>query len=136
MQARSEKCQEETYAVQQIAPYSITSSTMANNVGGNSIPSAFGVFRLMTNSYLVGACTGNSQGFSPLRIRSTYEAKRPPVSVGDFVTGIRSACSAALAASIIGTTLAPGARHRVSPWTTAIALGERADKPKRGKRET
>src|SRR5262245_350269 len=72
----------------------------------------------MTNSYLVGACTGNSEGFSPLRIRSTYEAKRPPGSVGDFVTGCRSACSAALAASIIGTTLTPivkaGARHRVS----------------------
>jgi len=96
-------------------------------------------FRLMTNSYLVGACTGNSEGFSPLRIRSTYEAKRPPGSVGDFVTGIRSACSAALAASIIGTTLAPivkaGARHRVT-----VGDGHRARRArrqaKRGKRET
>jgi hypothetical protein len=29
------------------------------------------VLRLITNSYLVGACTGRSAGFSPLRMRST-----------------------------------------------------------------
>src|SRR6516225_4639460 len=29
-----------------------------------------GVLRLITSSYLVGACTGRSAGFSPLRIRS------------------------------------------------------------------
>ena len=34
-------------------------------------PSAFAVLRLITNSYLVGACTGRSAGFSPLRMRST-----------------------------------------------------------------
>jgi hypothetical protein len=27
--------------------------------------------RLITNSYLVGACTGRSAGFSPLRMRLT-----------------------------------------------------------------
>ena len=32
---------------------------------------AFAVLRLMTSSYLVGACTGRSAGFSPLRMRST-----------------------------------------------------------------
>ena len=34
--------------------------------------SAFAVLRLITSSYLVGACTGRSAGFSPLRMRSTY----------------------------------------------------------------
>ena len=32
---------------------------------------AFAVLRLITSSYLVGACTGMSAGFSPLRMRST-----------------------------------------------------------------
>ena len=36
-----------------------------------SRPSALAVLRLMTSSYLVGACTGRSAGFSPLRMRST-----------------------------------------------------------------
>ena len=31
-----------------------------------------GSLRLMASSYLVGACTGRSAGFSPLRMRSTY----------------------------------------------------------------
>src|SRR5262245_65657198 len=34
-------------------------------------PSALAVLRLSTISHLVGACTGNSTGFSPLRMRST-----------------------------------------------------------------
>ena len=34
------------------------------------------VLRLITVSYLAGACTGSSAGFSPLRIRSTYVAAR------------------------------------------------------------
>ena len=40
-------------------------------IGGTSRPSALAVLRLITNSYLVGACTGRSAGFSPLRMRST-----------------------------------------------------------------
>ena len=51
--------------------HSITSSARASSVGGMSKPSAFAVLRLITNSYLVGACTGRSAGFSPLRMRST-----------------------------------------------------------------
>ena len=51
--------------------YSITSLASASSVGGRLRPSAFAVFRLITSSYLVGACTGRSAGFSPLRIRST-----------------------------------------------------------------
>jgi hypothetical protein len=47
--------------------YSITSSARASSVGGTSRPSALAVLRLITSSYLVGACTGRSAGFSPLR---------------------------------------------------------------------
>jgi hypothetical protein len=53
------------------ACHSITSSARASNVGGTSRPSALAVLRLITSSYLVGACTGRSAGFSPLRMRST-----------------------------------------------------------------
>src|SRR4030095_6952585 len=49
-------------------PYSITSSARASTVRGRSRPSAFAVFRLITSSYLVGACTGRSAGFSPFTI--------------------------------------------------------------------
>src|SRR5262249_4811559 len=56
----------------ELAPlHSITSSARASSVGGTSRPSAFAVLRLITSSYLVGACTGKSAGFSPLRMRST-----------------------------------------------------------------
>jgi hypothetical protein len=51
-------------------PHSITSSARATRVGGTSRPNALAAFRLITSSYLVGACTGRSAGFSPLRIRS------------------------------------------------------------------
>src|SRR5262245_29931564 len=51
--------------------YSITSSARASSAGGTSSPSVLAVLRLITNSYLVGACTGRSAGFSPLRMRST-----------------------------------------------------------------
>ena len=56
--------------------YSITSSARASSIGGTSRPSVLAVLRLMTSSYLVGACTGRSPGFSPLRMRSTYDAAR------------------------------------------------------------
>src|SRR5262249_53690091 len=46
--------------------HSITSSARASWVAGTSRPSALAVFRLITSSYLVGACTGRSAGFSPL----------------------------------------------------------------------
>ena len=56
----------------ELAPlHSITSSARASSDGGTSRPSALAVLRLMTSSYLVGACTGKSAGFSPLRMRST-----------------------------------------------------------------
>ena len=51
--------------------YPINSSARASSVGGIARPSSLAVFRLMTVSYLVGACTGKSAGFSPLRMRST-----------------------------------------------------------------
>jgi hypothetical protein len=49
--------------------YSITSSARASTVSRISRPSASAVFRLITGSYLVGAWTGRSAGFAPLRIR-------------------------------------------------------------------
>src|SRR5262245_55742470 len=51
--------------------YSITSSARASSVDGTSRPMVLAVFVLITSSYLVGACTGRSAGFSPLRMRST-----------------------------------------------------------------
>jgi hypothetical protein len=54
-----------------IAIYSIPSSAQASSVGGTVMPNAFAVLILMTISNLVGACTGRSAGFSPLRMRST-----------------------------------------------------------------
>ena len=48
-----------------------TSSARASSVGGTSRPSAFAVLRLITSSNLVGACTGRSAGFVPLKMRST-----------------------------------------------------------------
>src|SRR5215471_16188168 len=57
----------------ELAPsHSITSSAVASSVGGTSRPSAVAVLRLITSSYLVGACTGRSAGFSPFSMRSTY----------------------------------------------------------------
>ena len=38
---------------------------------GTLRPSALAVLRLITSSYLVGACTGRSAGFSPSKMRST-----------------------------------------------------------------
>src|SRR5262249_20827187 len=59
----------------ELAPsHSITSSAMESMLDGMTSPSALAVFRLMTNWYFVGACTGKSPGFSPLRMRSTYRA--------------------------------------------------------------
>src|SRR6476620_1922403 len=40
------------------ATYSITASARASSVGGTLRPSALAALRLMTSSYLVGACTG------------------------------------------------------------------------------
>ena len=42
------------------APHSITSSARASSGRGTVRPSALAVFKLMTSSYLVGACTGRS----------------------------------------------------------------------------
>src|SRR5262245_5518331 len=53
------------------APHSITSSARASSDDGTSRPSALAVLRFTTSSYLVGACTGRSAGFSPFRMRST-----------------------------------------------------------------
>src|SRR5262249_32315837 len=56
--------------------HSMTSSVRASNEMGGSRPSALAVLRLMTSSNLVACWTGRSPGFSPLRMRSTYDAAR------------------------------------------------------------
>src|SRR5262249_43447320 len=43
--------------------HSITSSARASSVLGTIRSSALAVFKLISNSYLVGACTGRSAGF-------------------------------------------------------------------------
>src|SRR5678816_1548336 len=47
--------------------HSITSWAKVRSLGGISIPSAFEVLRLITNSNLVGCITGRSAGFAPFR---------------------------------------------------------------------
>src|ERR1700683_139769 len=47
-------------------PHSITSSALANNVGGISTPSALAVFRLMIVLNFVACSIGISAGFAPL----------------------------------------------------------------------
>ena len=71
MRPKVKKCQLQTHAAQHTARiYSITSSARASNVGGTLTPIAFAALRLIASSYFVGACTGKSAGFSPLRMRS------------------------------------------------------------------
>jgi hypothetical protein len=40
------------------------------------LPNPFAFLRLITKSYLAGACTGSSAGFVTLRMRSTFSAAR------------------------------------------------------------
>src|ERR1700726_4856059 len=47
--------------------HSMISSARAIRLGDTVRPSAFAVLRFIASSYLVGACTGWSAGFSPLR---------------------------------------------------------------------
>ena len=49
--------------------YSTTSSARADSVGGTSMPSAFAVLRLITNSNLVDCMIGRSAGLVPWRMR-------------------------------------------------------------------
>jgi hypothetical protein len=53
------------------APHHSIKSARASSVSGTVSPKALAVFKLITSSYFVGACTGSSAGFSPLRMRST-----------------------------------------------------------------
>ena len=57
------------HAPSSVLAHSITSSARASKLSGTVSPSALAVLRLITSSYLVGACTGKSAGFSPLRMR-------------------------------------------------------------------
>src|SRR6185437_6718032 len=67
---RGETCRRSTeQQIERTSVHSITSSARASSVGGTWKSIALAVFRLTTSSYLVGACTGRSPGFSPRRIR-------------------------------------------------------------------
>jgi len=50
--------------------YSITSSALASKVGGTSRPSVLAVLRLITSSYLVGACSQRTDTITPRASRS------------------------------------------------------------------
>jgi len=52
-------------------PHSITSPARARIAGGMVRPRTLAVLRLTASSYFVGAWTGRSAAFSPLRTRST-----------------------------------------------------------------
>jgi hypothetical protein len=73
--------------------YSITSSARARTDGGTARPSVLAVLRLITSSYLVGACTGKSASLSPLRMRynERCDQKKQPHTT--------ESCSARLAAT-------------------------------------
>src|SRR6516164_3467233 len=67
----------------ELAPnHSITSSANASNLSGIWRPSALAVLILTVSSYFVGDCTGKSAGFSPRKMRSTYEPVRRKMSDG------------------------------------------------------
>src|SRR5262249_47496102 len=60
---------EEGAAVHRVSSgHSTTRSARRWNEGGNSMPSALAVLRLIANSNLTGWMTGRSAGFSPLRM--------------------------------------------------------------------
>src|SRR5258706_1554378 len=69
--AMSEKCQTRKSSL-----HSITTSARPSSVGGTARPSAFAVFKLITNSNLVGCSTGRSAGLAPFRTRLTSFAER------------------------------------------------------------
>ena len=58
--------------IQDCDDYSITLSARTSNIGDMSMPRALAVFRLITNSILVGCMTGRSAGLVPLRMRPAY----------------------------------------------------------------
>ena len=59
-----------------MAAHSITSSARNSRDCGIVRPSDLAVFKLMTNSNLVGCSTGSSAGFAPFKILFTNEAVR------------------------------------------------------------
>ena len=68
-------------------PYSITSPAAASRVVGMVRPSILAVLRLIARSYFVGACTGRSAAFSPLRIARVREGRDDVLDPGRVVHG-------------------------------------------------
>src|SRR6516165_5965136 len=74
LRARRERprhCRAAEQCDERAALHSITWSASASMLSGITSPSAFAVFRLITNSNLVGCSTGRSAGLAPLRILAT-----------------------------------------------------------------
>src|SRR5262245_22474047 len=61
----------------------ISRSARARSPCGKASPSTLAVLTLMTSSNVVGRSTGNSPGFAPLKMRSTYAAT-PRYITGKF----------------------------------------------------
>jgi hypothetical protein len=101
--------------------YSITSSARASSVGGTSRPSAFAVLRLSTRSYLVGACTGKSAGFSPLRIGDVPELDIEFIDSTEVPVGLGEPATTVVAPAIGNAIFAAvGARLRHLPIRPAV----------------
>src|SRR5262249_50711565 len=103
--ARCRNCRRGSFILNLPSHHSITSSPRGSSVGGTSRPSALAVLSLSTVSYLVGACTGRSAGFSPLRNaidiagrlavlvgQSAPQETRPPAEPAPCHSSHRSAC--------------------------------------------
>lgn len=72
--------------------YSTTSSARASSMGGTVRPSAFAVLRLITSSYLVGACTWQVGRFRALEDAINVTGGKPVLfyeigPIGDQTTG-------------------------------------------------
>ena len=67
-------CQLQTHAPQQLPSLFDHLVGAGEQCRWNVEAELLAALRLTTSSYLVGACTGRSAGFSPLRMRSTYPA--------------------------------------------------------------
>src|SRR5262245_27263187 len=61
-------------------------SAIASSLSGTSRPSAFAVLRLMTSSYLVGACTGKFSRLEPSTVHACHLGEALATSLGHTVT--------------------------------------------------
>ena len=89
--------------------HSITASATASSLSGTVRPSALVVFKLIINSYLVGACTGRSAGFK--------EFGRYAESAGDG-TRLMAPWPSAIKRQCLAVV---GSVHAGWPWASATS---------------